>query len=305
MRSIFIFTLIIGMALNVQARNTLGSIQGIVFGATQWDINKLIDKIETIVPQNESEFINILQNEGKPYQINKRLAGVTVVLHGKFGDIESVTDSKGNFNFKNIPLGVYTISVDIPNCPGIVDSNKKVATCQETVVLNVHHQNKVIYLKPDLFRINIQGRVTTENGEPIAGAIVKAKKHFALSYRHLEETESPIWVAVTDKNGEYILKNLPATNYLRLAGHLLSPKRSLDNVVEIEVSSPGYSMQGNAVKIPLVCEENLFIARRFSKIIVNIEKNSRGNTVTERKGLNFPKSLKNVIFGVNFILTKE
>ena len=64
-------------------------------------------------------------------------------------------------------------------------------------------------------------------------------------------------------------------------------------------------MQEKPVRIPLVSEENLFIARRFAKIIAKMEKISSGNTLTERKELIFPKSSKNVISDVDFILTAE
>lgn len=304
-RYMFILILMLGMTSIGRTDDTKGRIQGTVYGASQWDINKLIDQVEMATPQNESELMAILQKEGKPYLINKRLAGITVVLQGKSGKIETLTDNKGNYVFQNIPFGKYTISVEVPNCPGIVDSNKRVATCQETIDLNANNQNEVVYLKPDLFRVDVQGLVTTAAGKPIAGAIVKATKHFSRSDRHLEGTGTPVWTAVTDKNGEYVIKNLPAANYLRLAGHLLSSKRSLDNVVDIEVSAPGYYMQEKPVRIPLVSEENLFIARRFAKIIAKMEKISSGNTLTERKELIFPKSSKNVISDVDFILTAE
>ena len=95
------------------------------------------------------------------------------------------------------------------------------------------------------------------------------------------------------KNGGHY--RIPPSNWLLIAGALLSKQRSYDGIEIKIITAEG--VKSTPIKLSLISEDNLYLARRFSSILRNIYKLSEIKYPQDDNFIkSFPKSKGNDIF---------
>lgn len=282
--------------------NNLGAINGIVEGYPRFDANLLLSKFEKINPKTGNGIDEIFADFNKKHGQKLPLSRVKVFLKGKNIQRVTQTDNKGNFSFDNLPYGKYLVKVNVPNWIGVYTNVKMVATESKFIVV-MGKNPKYVILTPDVLHVDVYGKVISENKQPVIGAKVIATWIYPQQF--LEAGGIPAWDAITDKNGNYEFKGLPPSNWLRVAGALLSKQRSYDGV-EIKVITKS-GAKSLPLKLPLISQDTLYLAKRFSKIIKNTIKPSGikypQDTAAFIKSL--PKSKGNDIFVTDIIVESK
>lgn len=126
--------------------------------------------------------------------------GAKVELVDKNGSTiaNTTTDENGDYIFENIPDGDYDIKITAPD-------NKTKGTGSATVTENgeVTQSTADVTLTDYHTKSDISGKVTDKNGNPVSGATVSLK----------DEDGKTVATVTTDKNGDYIFKDIKDGKY--------------------------------------------------------------------------------------------
>ena len=273
--------------------NNSGAIKGIVEGSPRVDIDLLLNTFEKRKSKTNDEVVKVFTSFNKKHGQKSPLSGVKVVLQGQNIQKEIKTDNKGNFLFANLPYGKYLIMASVPNWIGVYPNTKTVAT--ESKFINVKGNNpKYVVLTPSILHVDLYGKVINQDKQPVVGAKVIAT--WIYTQKFLEQRGIPTWETVTDENGNYEFKGLPPSSWFRIAGALVSTKRSY-SCIKIEVTTKN-GFKGKLEKLPLVSQDTLYVSKRFLNIFKDKIKIS--NTDIFIKSL--PKSKGNDIFVSDIIV---
>ena len=112
-----------------------GTISGNVKGCPDFDVNLFFDAIEKANPATEEMIDKIFTDFNRKYGVRQTLAGAEVTVTGKDLTTKTRTDQKGNFAFRNLPYGKYTVTVRMPDWPGIDPDTRVTAFDRRDVVL--------------------------------------------------------------------------------------------------------------------------------------------------------------------------
>ena len=280
----------ISVICNAQ-NNSLGIINGTVEGYPKFDVNLLLNTLEKIKPETESKLNKIFNDFNKKYGQKVPLAGSVVILQGENIRRKTYADNNGNFTFNNLPYGKYLVTTSVADCTGVYPNTKMTATESKFIAVNDRNPQHFIFT-PDIFHVDLYGKVVNQSKQPVASAKVTATWIYPQTF--LEQGNIPTWETVTDENGNFELKGIPPSNWLLIAGALLSKQRSYDGIEIKIITAEG--VKSTPIKLSLISEDNLYLARRFSSILRNIYKLSEIKYPQDDNFIkSFPKSKGNDI----------
>ena len=278
----------ISVICNAQ-NNNLGIINGTVEGYPKFDVNLLLNTLEKIKPETESKLNKIFNDFNKKYGQKVPLAGSVVILQGENIRRKTYADNNGNFTFNNLPYGKYLVTTSVADCTGVYPNTKMTATESKFIAVKDRNPQHFIFT-PDIFHVDLYGKVVNQSKQPVAGAKVTATWIYPQTF--LEQGNIPTWETVTDENGNFELKGIPPSNWLLIAGALLSKQRSYDGIEIKIITAEG--VKSTPIKLSLISEDNLYLARRFSSILRNIYKLSEIKYPQDDNFIkSFPKSKGN------------
>lgn len=138
----------------------------------------------------------------------------------------ATSDSRGNFSFKDLPPTQYTLSINFNESPSDLSPYQTyfyphTASREDAEVFDIENasnlKNLSFRLPSALAQKTVKGRVVDENGKPIAGI------HVGLLNAESKEITFG-FEAVTDKNGNFILKGFEHIKYVVTAVEIELPK---------------------------------------------------------------------------------
>lgn len=273
---------------------------GTVVDATQLFFPENLAKLATA--KSFKEFFQIL--EGMP--VTRPAANVVVTAKGVSVTKKAVTDSQGKFKFTGLPGEQYEISAEMPS-RFFGMGEKRMATARIPFRFD---RAAWICLELRTDYVTVKGRITDSKGQPIAGAKVRGEPDADLPSEC--EMGFPTRFAISDNDGSYELRDLVPPDIEDIAAYL----RGLDPSNVIDIRSPFYVTvyieadgfiqdKKNAPRVPLVTEELLGPARRYLKIMNNLDTLLKRNTgYVEKKDLLLPSSQSNTITGIDIVLKK-
>ena len=234
--------------------NNLGIINGTVEGYPKFDVNLLLNTLEKIKPETESKLNKIFNDFNKKYGQKVPLAGSVVILQGENIRRKTYADNNGNFTFNNLPYGKYLVTTSVADCTGVYPNTKMTATESKFIAVNDRNPQHFIFT-PDIFHVDLYGKVVNQSKQPVAGAKVTATWIYPQTF--LEQGNIPTWETVTDENGNFELKGIPPSNWLLIAGALLSKQRSYDGIEIKIITAEG--VKSTPIKLSLISEDNLYL----------------------------------------------
>jgi protocatechuate 3,4-dioxygenase beta subunit len=141
---------------------------------------------------------------GEP--VKKVLVELIAENQKEAGNYTATTGADGTFRIENILPGRYRLFAEHT---GLLDVDKHHARSEGRVLaLRAGEEVKTLQIRLQAAAV-LRGRVTDEDGDPLAGAEVSAfRQTFAAGHRHWEQVGSER----TNDLGEYRIANLPAGN---------------------------------------------------------------------------------------------
>ncbi|MGJ5817658.1 MSCRAMM family protein [Paludibaculum fermentans] len=155
----------------------------------------------------------------KELPLNHVFQGVRVHAVGSPGSYESETDAQGVYEFRDLPPGTYTISIDYPKGTALLfpvaigrDNpsrrlNRKPGSDMQLVVTDSSGNGYDFVLAADT---RVSGHVLDPDGRPMKGVCLELEV-----LRHKGPDDSEI-SKCTERDGSYVLEKMPAGRY-RLA----------------------------------------------------------------------------------------
>ena len=139
------------------------------------------------------------------------LPGVPVKIKDKDGNEVGPIDTEddGTFTIPDLPDGEYTITVTYP------DPTNPIHSIIEEVTVIIDHSDEEVVIRLDIPKTtpeenySIIGEVIDQNDNPLPGVTVEV----------YDETGKKIDTVKTDKDGNFILKNLPDGTYTLVASY--------------------------------------------------------------------------------------
>lgn len=136
------------------------------------------------------------------------LKGARVVLRAETGSPrETVTDEEGRFTLHKVEPGRYAMTIFKPGWEGTKDSE---ATWQLELPSADDYYGRSTYVEV-IFpseRITARGRITDDQGRPLAGVAVRAESYGYNGENNRWPAETHVVTAVTDAQGRYALPGL-------------------------------------------------------------------------------------------------
>lgn len=240
-------------------------------------------------------------------------SNVVVRLRGDSITRKTITDSKGKFDFWELPAGTYEISTEAPAHPSSA-GKKRTAIGKMRITVGLGMDKQVwTHLNVYAYSVAVRGRITDADGKPVAGAKVTG---IPVSYRDmvgnpvpddqfLERQFDSSIVTVSSADGFYELQGFGAPNVYWMARYLCGDDQLSGFYVEIHVKAAGFvQSKENVPRVPLVSEELLVPARRVMKWLI-----SKSEFLSEQEKQEFreretPSSHGNTITGINIVLKK-
>lgn len=218
--------------------------------------------------ESQEMFIEALEELWKP----RPDAGVVVTASSERDSQQVVTNEEGRFVFDALPPGVYDVWAEMP---GAREGDEPLMSSAATRV-RVVESSAVVRLELHDELITITGRVTDEEGRPIAGAQVTGTP-----VPFLETGQIFDITATTDAEGRYVLGGYGPVGVYRTAGYLnggsLEADGALYTLVEIRVEAEGFEQsRENMPKVPLIAERQLRQGRRFWHFFAKLAARAEG-----------------------------
>jgi hypothetical protein len=232
--------------------------------------------------------------------VGPRLAGGVLVTaangHRKW---ETVSDAKGGFIFRDLPMGSYTVSARTPTPPNGQVEKPKVSASKG--VECGHGVRLVLYEE----LITVSGRITDSLGQPVAHAKVTGRL-VPIAEVGVPETR----LAVSDGAGFYTLGGFEPVNVYRVAGYLnggsLDAIGALHTQVEIKVEAPGFRQdKANTPKVPLISETQLVPGRCLWRAFAEAAARTSDRDNWKMKNPPLPASRGSAITGIDVMLEPE
>ena len=263
-----------------------GTISGNVKGCPDFDVNLFFDAIEKANPATEEMIDKIFTDFNRKYGVRQTLAGAEVTVTGKDLTTKTRTDQKGNFAFRNLPYGKYTVTVRMPDWPGIAPDTRVTAFDRRDVVLSREDHDAVSNLEPTVALVTLRGKVYEKDQTPAVHADVTATRIYPRSQHGTYGIRT--WETTTDENGNYQFKDIPLQNFFLLSS-VLPAKGSTLNNFEIRVESP-QEIPGNPAVLSTITEELLFLANKWQRLY------ERRKTITGKNAQILPEADSNESF---------
>ena len=263
-----------------------GTISGNVKGCPDFDVNLFFDAIEKANPATEEMIDKIFTDFNRKYGVRQTLAGAEVTVTGKDLTTKTRTDQKGNFAFRNLPYGKYTVTVRMPGWPGIDPDTRVTAFDRRDVVLSREDHDAVSNLEPTVALVTLRGKVYEKDQTPAVHADVTATRIYPRSQHGTYGIRT--WETTTDENGNYQFKDIPLQNFFLLSSVLPAKGSSLNNF-EIRVESP-QEIPGNPAVLSTITEELLFLANKWKCLY------ERRKTITGKNTQILPEADSNESF---------
>lgn len=250
----------------------------------QQRIATYVAELERATKQERAAFIALHRyGDAMEALVGERPAADAVVrLRAEGVDERTRADARGEFRFVGFPAGRYELSAEAP-APGSV---RGPSWGRQELVFS---PGELIRLKISAYTITLRGRVTTAEGDPVAGARVVGDLVFARDVlygptdrdeRQAEDMRRPHRKsAVTAPDGTYALVGFRPPNLETIYRFLGGGARAAlgeyasqtdgltDLFADIRVEAAGYT-QGGVPRVPLVPESLVGAARRLWQLKV-------------------------------------
>jgi len=292
------------------------NISGVVADAV--NVDSLLPQLKSAAEESDEKFMNSFKQYIERFSSldsNKavRPAPKTRVTI-KSGEVSrsTYTSEEGKFFFAGVPVGVYELSVEMPERLRLDEPFYQNVQSEIIIIKypesntkkNLFTYNVVVQLKVNL--LTIQGRVLDEKGEPIANATVVAvqdpRQNANSDNSVAEEKRLSKWIGTSNENGYYEIHGIPAAGFEGLGYCKTSQIQLPADVIIIHAKKDGFAQDDNLIKVPLVSELQLSRGRTFLEI-QNILLQRHGKPeLKEDLGLKFPKSKGNTLFEVDLVL---
>ena len=269
--------------------------------STNEDLNKLnFDK-------GDKGFIESL---AKIVPLQQPVPNAVVVLKSYTISKQIHTDSEGKFEFTLLTKGIYELS-----CETLLkgqSGEQQTATDRKLVDLRNNCGSGVMCdLDVRSDRITIKGRITDQNGRPLAGVKVTGKQCPDLSNIEPEEyygspISIPEFTTVSSADGSYSLYGfVPSGAYPKIFRFLVYGVQDRIDHAEIHVENPS-GTQENVTKVVLLNEQSLACARRFVEVMSKNAHKLTGKEMElkEKEDISLPSIHGNTITGVDIVLNK-
>ena len=245
-------------------------------------------------------------------------SNAVVTLRGDSVEQRVPTDAEGMFRFVGITGGEYELGAEAPSgLPSQVIARGRmrwsfVPGSWEEPEIDIH-----------AYLVNVEGRITTADGLPLAGAKVASCPAFLMdvlygapkrSDRLIEERRRYEISTVSAADGSYELRGFLPPHIWLIRGYLNSGTRDLLGEVssgdemlvhffaDIQVTADGY-VQRNAPKVPLVTEPLLGAARRLTKLLIEYSPKLPGEEQKEYEEIGqVPVSEGTTITGIDIVM---
>jgi len=240
------------------------------------------------------------------YQGLQPVAGIRVSLQGNSIKKETLTDSEGKFEFKELPFGSYVVSVERSLQEAVPGQNRP-AVVKKQVEFGSNQFSRQVRLTLNANAISIRGRVTDSEGQPIAGAKIMAEEEY---FGEPSKRPDPV-SAISSSDGAYELTGLqPPLVWPSVAGYLCGgdQSRAYDRqtpfFVKLHAEANGFRQDKETVpNVPLVTEKLAGYARRFIEIGNRLQTRISGSSeLKEKEGVFLPASTGNTITGIDIVL---
>lgn len=270
-------------------------ISGIVIDETPDYSPEMLEKLKNSVTGEAPEaFMLVLQDMHVPAP----LPGAMVELKGKDLSRQIKTDTEGRFLFKDLPTGLYEISVVSPTAQSVLNNPYRVE-------FSGKNRDIKLPLRNDL--VTIKGRITDPKGQPIAGAKVRGEptpSHESTDVMKFYPTRT----AISNPDGYYELNGFVPRDIQTVAGYLNGGNPVAEGYpfyVALHAESEGYIQPRETVpQVPLVTEQLLHSARIFLNILHSA--GQKGNPGSKKKARpDLPTSQGNIINGIDIILQND
>jgi hypothetical protein len=223
---------------------------------------------------------------------------IIVTLRGDSVTSKAVTDLQGKFKFPSLPRGVYEITAESTS-PSSLTGVRRMATGQTQIKLN-SHCNLKLTLSAHL--VVVRGRITDDQGQPIARAKVTA----------VEVIDDPsnmfyprTYSSVSNADGSYELQGIEPTNFWHILRYLVEPNPGQLSYVDIRVEAPGFVQSSeNVPRVTLITEEWLNLARHFLEAYARVAQKTGTPVPRENEGLFFPSSQGNTISAGDIVVKR-
>ncbi|HBF34857.1 TPA: hypothetical protein DDW35_09885, partial [Candidatus Sumerlaeota bacterium] len=206
--------------------------------------------------------------------------------------------------FPQLPNGYYEISCEHPTERS---GEKCVATAKTRIEIRDYNPHAWLNLRSD--RVVIKGRITGNQGNPVAGAKVIGKLA-NLPYNPQignppEEYVPPTFTTLSSADGSYVLEGFDPTEILAVAKYLAHAHPEYLRYAEMRVEHPGLTQDATRItKATLLTEDAIAQARRLMAALnkTAYQKSEGRKLLEEKKGLAFPAMQGGTVTGVDIAL---
>jgi hypothetical protein len=226
-------------------------------------------------------------------------SNAVVRLLGQGMKLETRTDEWGNFEFGNLQPGDYEVSVEKKR--DILGRGGVSFTAKEKVKLGTRHAHLEMTLG-ERQRMAVKGKVVDAEGKSVAGARVTG-----YGVPRPEQGAERTFKAVTDKDGNYDLKDIPQPSVWAAGGWLNGGDPTVgQNPFYFEIYAENDSGKGICPRMPLVSKSLLEQAQRFHGAMNAVQARwGKGSQHLSNKTKDeLPKSSGNTIFAPDIVIKK-
>jgi hypothetical protein len=245
-----------------------------------------------------AEFLEMLEAQPVPNAVV--LLKIGTVSH------RTLTDPEGNFKFSRLQGGVYDLS-----CENAVETSngRRMGTGKTRVDLR---SDRRIWLDIRADYVTIEGRITDQQGRPVAGAKLTGKRSAPYNPQVGEiplvevlfaRGQIPETTAVSESDGSYVLLGFEPSGVIRIARYLSDGRSKVLAHAEIHVEYPLLTQdKPHVTRVPLLTEESLGSAYRLLSTMTEIAQKRGEAGLEAKKDIALPSSHGNTITGVDIVL---
>lgn len=277
---IFFFTIL--MYHNVLLADSF-SISGRVDVTETFNYDDIIKEFETKKINSTADFkkvfFSVYNNIPK-----LKLNDVIVTLDNNNQLLKTRVDSRGYFQFTNLPAGEYTVTAMVPNWPG-----KKTAYLCASNILSTRKGTTPVVFKLNTEGVTLKGRLIDSAGSPIVD-----KEIIVIGKALKEYHEAPIWKARTNQEGIFIIHGIPGAPWFRVYNYLLNQSAHLGGAT-VTIKIAGKNQEIVEKQVPMVSEDIVSFAREMIPVYKKLFKQLGENEFPKILQREFPLSQGNSI----------
>ncbi len=226
-------------------------------------------------------------------------SNVIICISGQGINIETRTDAKGRFQFRELNPGKYEITAEKNRTlPG---GTKERISARKTI--NTITDSNVTLILDEKY-LSVRGRVVDKNGK----GIPNIKLIGYLENQYDAPGELTKFTAVSDKDGSYVLEEIPLPSVWIIGGWLNGGNPAVSQSPFFLEIRTGDGMGTSMIRhLPLVTANLLEQARRLHAVMNSAytRLNLKGKPLKDASGQHIPESNGNVIIAPDITLITE